>query len=121
MTDTAATERRELEMLCSFCGGTDIDTKFDELRFLKPYCWVVVCRCGASGPNRDSEHAARAAWNTRVNSHAALEAERDALAKSLRGAKEALRSYEYGNSSPELAEHVADKIDERLAALGESR
>ena len=34
----------------------------------------------------------------------------------LRAASQALRSYQYGNGSPELAESIADKIDAALAA-----
>jgi hypothetical protein len=33
----------------------------------------------------------------------------------LRAAKDALRSYEYGNASPDLAKAIADKADEALA------
>lgn len=37
---------------------------------------------------------------------------------ALTAASHALRSYQYGNASPELAESVADSCDEALAALG---
>lgn len=50
---------------CLFCRRAEmLDTKFDEARFLKPFCWIVVCSgCGASGPNRSTEDAAIREWN----------------------------------------------------------
>lgn len=37
--------------------------------------------------------------------------ERDALLAGIKGAAHALRSYQYGNSSPELARSAADALD----------
>jgi hypothetical protein len=45
---------------------------------------------------------------------AALRTECDALRKTLRAAKDALRSYQYGNSATELAEEVANHCDAAL-------
>ena len=49
-------------------------------------------------------------WNTRPIEDA-LTAERDALRKLLNTAKHALLSYQYGNSSPELAEEIVAEIE----------
>lgn len=38
-------------------------------------------------------------------------------AKLLRAAAHALRSYQYGNASPDLAQEVADAIDEALSDI----
>lgn len=40
------------------------------------------------------------------------------LYKALDAAKNALRSYQYGNASPELAEAIADMADKALAKAG---
>lgn len=53
---------------CPFCAGTKLRVKLDDVAYLKPHCWIVICQgCGANGANRSSEDAAREAWNTRAD------------------------------------------------------
>lgn len=40
----------------------------DEIAYLSPATWVVICHCGATGPNRESAEEAAIAWNTRAMS-----------------------------------------------------
>lgn len=47
-----------------------------------------------------------------------LEQQCDELAEVLRSAVHALRSYQYGNASPDLAKDVADRADRVLAGIG---
>ena len=40
-----------------------------------------------------------------------VKAERDTLLQAAEAAFHALRSYQYGNASPDLAEEIADRLD----------
>lgn len=54
------------------------------------------------------------------NSLEARASKSEILVTALTGASHALRSYQYGNSSTELAEEIADACDEALAFVGRS-
>jgi transcription elongation factor Elf1 len=90
-TDTAATERRELDP-CPFCGSKLISLVPDKNQKYAVSCEGCYCiigegydKHGAADNIFANEYRAVRAWNTRVNSDRALEAERDALAQHLRG------------------------------------
>jgi len=91
MTDTAATERRELER-CPFCGATRVENWKSRPPDRAYDVWCVFCHaCLCEGPEALDEVTSARLWNTRVNSHAALEAERDALAQHLRAVASMLK------------------------------
>lgn len=52
------------------------------------------------------------------NSLVARASKCESLVTALTGASHALRSYQYGNSSTELAEEIADACDEALIYVG---
>lgn len=62
-------------------------------------------KCGVFRKSHTGIHASE---------HAALVAERERLVEVLRAAMHALRSYQYGNSSLDLAEEIADSIERIL-------
>jgi len=80
--------------------------------------WNAVCTegggggCGWSVLGR-SEDEAIAKWNRR--DAAPAEAAQGEVAAALQAAIHALRSYQYGNGAPDLAEEVADRCERALA------
>lgn len=68
MTTQSTTTKEALEP-CPFnnLGGKHVlETKQDGHRW-KPFQWIVICWCGATGPQRSSEQDAITAWNSRVS------------------------------------------------------
>ena len=85
----------------------------------KPKC--PDCNAVGLGHCSDPENCGRVYWPDYM--YRSLEQQlREAqetiaqLTETLRAASHALRSYQYGNSSEELAEEMADKIDAVIAA-----
>lgn len=68
-TNAAEAQPQGGELLpCPFCSGTKLRIKLDDVTYLKPHCWIVICQdCGANGANKSSESAAKEAWNTRAD------------------------------------------------------
>ena len=50
---------------CPFCASKRQSVKQDAVAYLDPHSWIVLCQCGACGPNRDSRDDAISAWNAR--------------------------------------------------------
>ena len=50
---------------CPFCGGTDLKVVRDDVAYLSGAAWIVLCLCGACGPNQSDKESAVMAWNQR--------------------------------------------------------
>lgn len=68
---------------CPFCGGSKVKATRDTFSYLPPHYHIVICKCGACGPNVATEESAIAAWNRRVPDPQAA-ARIEALERALR-------------------------------------
>lgn len=91
------------------------------------------CGCGGSYPNCPTREAAETCpWWSAGDRHAfdliqagiarrRLEAAASAMRGALLAASQALRSYQHGNASPDLAKAIADACDAALALADPAR
>lgn len=60
--------KRPLLSPCPFCQGGKARVRRDDVAYLPPHCWAVICECGACGPNMGTEEGAITQWNRRAPS-----------------------------------------------------
>ena len=58
---------------CPFCSYSHLSVRQDREAYVGGYNWIVLCQCGACGPNTRTASDARLAWNRRSGSPAPAE------------------------------------------------
>jgi hypothetical protein len=84
----------------------------DELERAERYRRRALALTGLRGKERREEFLPRLERAVKLGEHWKAEVER--LRAALASAHDALRSYQYGNGSPELAKEVADRLQKEL-------